>query len=64
MIVSRQHRIAFVGERKRGRKQRDFAPKNAIYFVSKLILSKMEQVESDTGENLGKPRSNVYQLMN
>ena len=50
--------IAFTGERERGRKQRDFAPKNAIHFVSKLIV--FQKVESDTGENLGRPRTDVY----
>ena len=30
--------IVFAGERKRGRKQCDFAPKNTIHFVSKLIV--------------------------
>ena len=34
--------IAFAGERKRGRKQRDFAPKNAIHFVSKHSFQKVE----------------------
>ena len=52
MIMSRQaHRIAFAGERERGSKQRDLAPKNAIHFVSKLII--FQKVESDTDENLG-----------
>ena len=32
------HRIAFAGERERGRTQREFAPKNAINFVSKVII--------------------------
>ena len=35
------YRIAFVGERERGRKQRDFAIKNAIRFVSQLIKSRI-----------------------
>ena len=42
-------RIAFAGERERGRTQRDFAPKNAINFVSKLII--FQKVESDIDEN-------------
>ena len=42
-------RIAFAGERERGRTKRDFAPKNAINFVSKLII--FQKVESDIGEN-------------
>ena len=49
--VSSAHCIALAGERKRGSKQRDFAPKNAIHFVSKLII--FQKVESDTSENLG-----------
>ena len=31
--VSSAYRIAFAGERERDRKQRDFAPKNAIYLL-------------------------------
>ena len=49
--VSSAYRIALVGERERGSKQRDFASKNAIHFVSKLII--FQKVESDTDENLG-----------
>ena len=49
--VSSAHRIAFAGERERGSKQRDLTLKNAIHFVSKLII--FPKVESDTGENLG-----------
>ena len=60
--VGSAHRIAFAGERERGRTQRDFAPKNAINFVSKLII--FQKVESDTGENLGWPRTEVYQFAN
>ena len=60
--VASAHRIAFAGERERGRAQRDFAPKNAINFVSKLII--FQKVESDTGENLGWPRTEVYQFAN
>ena len=48
------YRVAFEGEREQVRKQHDFAPKNAIHFISKLI----------TGENLGRPRSDVYQFTN
>ena len=47
--VSSAFRIAFAGERKRGRKQHDFAPKNAIHFTLKLIT--LQKVESDTSEN-------------
>ena len=36
--VSSANRTAFAGEHKRGREQRDFAPRNAIHFVSKLII--------------------------
>ena len=57
--VSSAYRIAFAVESKRGWKQREFAPKNAIHFVSKLII--FQRVESDTGENLERPRSDVYQ---
>ena len=57
-----EYSIAFAGERKRGRKQRDFAPKNAIHFVLNLII--FQKVKSDTGENLGRPRSDVYQSTN
>ena len=49
--VSSAYRIALAGERERGSKLRDFARKNAIHFVSKLII--FQQAESDTGENLG-----------
>ena len=62
--VSSSYRNAFAGESERGKKQRVFAPKNKIHFVSKLIIFKMEQVQSHTGESLGQPRSNVFQLMN
>ena len=58
--VSSTNRIAFAGERKRGKTQRDFAPKNAINFVLKLII--FQKVESDTGENLGWPKTVVYQV--
>ena len=52
----------FCGEHERGRKQRDFAPKNAVHFVSKLNI--FHKVESDVGENLGRRRTDVYQSMN
>ena len=48
--VSSAYGIAFAEESKRGRKQRDFAPKNAIHFVWKFII--FQKVESDIGENL------------
>ena len=54
------YRIAFVGESKRGRKQRDFAPKNAIHLFQNSSISKMEKVESDACENLGRPRAEAY----
>ena len=60
--VASTYGIAFAGESERGRKQRDFAPKNAIYFVSKFII--FQNVESDISENLGQPRSDVYQSTN
>ena len=60
--VSSVYRIAFAGERERGTKQRDFARRNAIHFVSKLII--FHKVESDTIENLGRPRTDVYQSAN
>ena len=56
------YRIAFAGEREWGRKQGDFAPKNAIYFVLKLII--FQKVESDMVENLGWSRTDVYLSMN
>ena len=56
--VSSAHRIAFAVEREQGRTQRGFAPKNAINFVSKLII--FQKVDSDTDENLGWPRTEVY----
>ena len=56
--VAFAHCIAFAGERERGRTQCDFAPKNAINFVSKLDI--FQKVKSDTGENLGWPRTEVY----
>ena len=37
-------------------------PKHAIYFVLKLII--FQKVESDTGENLGRPRSDVHHELN
>ena len=43
-------------------KSGQFAPKNTIHFVSKLII--FLKVEPDTGEILGQPRSDVYQSMN
>ena len=51
-----------MGERKRGKKQRDFARKNAIHFLSKLII--FQKVESDVGENSGRPRSDEYHELN
>ena len=57
--VTSAYRIAFARERELGRKQRSFAPKNAIHFVSKLII--FQTVESNTGETLGWPRkSNAF----
>ena len=43
--VSSANRIAFARQHKQGRKQRDFAPRNTIHFVSKLIIS--QKVELD-----------------
>ena len=60
--VSSANRIAFTGECKQDKTQRDFAPKNAINFVSTLII--FQKVESDTGENLGWPKTEVCQFMN
>ena len=60
--VSLDYNVAFAGECKPGRKHCDFAPKNAIHFVLKLII--FQKVESNTGENLGRPRSDVYQSTN
>ena len=60
--VSSANRIAFAGERKQGKTQCDFAPKNAINFVSKLII--FQKVESDNGKNLGWPKTEVYQFTN
>ena len=40
--VSYAYRIAFGGERERGRKQRDFAPKNAIALFQTTSFFKME----------------------
>ena len=60
--VSSVYRIAFAVERERGTKQRDFARKHAIHFVSKLII--FQNVESDTIKNLGRPRTDVYQSAN
>ena len=60
--VSSAYRIAFAGERERGTKQRDLAPKNAIHFVSKLII--FQKVDSATGDNLWRPKSDVYQSTN
>ena len=61
-IVLSAYRIAFAGERNRGRKQRDFAPKNAIQFVPKLII--FQKIKLDIGENLGRLRTDVYQSIN
>ena len=33
-------------------------------FVQNLSFSKLEQVQSDTGENLGRTRSDAYQYTN
>ena len=41
----------------REKSQRDFAPKNAVHFVSKLII--FQKVESDTSKNLGQLRTEV-----
>ena len=60
--------IAFVGERERGRKQCDFAPlpqkKTQYVLFQNSTFSKMEQVESDTVENLGRSKSDRYQYTN
>ena len=61
-IVLSAYRIAFAGERERGRKQHDFAPKNAIQYVPKLII--FQKIKSDIDENLGRLRTDVYQSMN
>ena len=61
---SSAYRIAFAGERERGRKQRDFVPKNAIHLFQNSSFSRMEEVELDTGENLRRPRSETYQFSN
>ena len=61
--VSSAYHIALARERERVRKQCDFAPKNAIHFVSKRII--FQKVESDTSENLQRPISDkvsVYKL--
>ena len=60
MNVSSAYRITLAGERERGRKQRNFEPKNAIHFVSKLII--FQKLESETGENLWRPRTDDYQF--
>ena len=52
--VSSAYRIASAGEREPGRKQRDFAPKNAIHFSKHFIFQK---VKSDTDKNLGQART-------
>ena len=54
------YRVAFAGERERDRKQRNLAPKNAIHLFQNLSFSKMEEVESDTGKNLGWPKLEAY----
>ena len=46
--VSSAYCTAFAGKRERGRKQRDFAPKSALHFVSKLII--LQKVESLTSK--------------
>ena len=47
--MSRQHTALLLkGESKRGRKQRDFAPKNAIHFVLNFII--FQKVESRTSK--------------
>ena len=62
--VSSAHSIAFAVEPERGRKQRDFAIKNAIHFVSKLIIFQKVESDTGTGENLGRPRSDLHQFTN
>ena len=62
--VSSVYPVAFAGERERGRKQHDFAPKNAIHLFQNSSFFKMEEVESDTGEDLERPRSEAYQYTN
>ena len=57
---SSAYRIAFAGERERGRKQSDFAPKNAIHLFQNSLFSRLEEVELNTGENLGRPRSETH----
>ena len=53
MIMSSAYRTALAEERERGKKQRDFAPKNAIRFVSKLIIFQngISKIRYGTGEN-------------
>ena len=46
VYVLSAYRIAFAGVLEQGRMQCDFAPKNAIHFVSKLMI--FRKVESDS----------------
>ena len=61
-IVSSAHCIAFAGERERDRKKRNFAPTTQSILFQNSSFSKMKQVESDTGENMGRPRSDGHQF--
>ena len=58
--MSKQH--CFSGEHEACRKQRNFAPQNAIHFVSKLIIFQKVESESDTAENLGQLRSDSIKI--
>ena len=65
MIVSRQHTALLL------RENANKAERSAILHqkIQSLLFqnssfSKMEQVESDTSKNLGRPRSDKYQFTN
>ena len=64
MIMSRQHNVAFVGEPNEAESSAILHQKMQSILLQNSSFSKMEQVESDTGENLVRPRSDVYQSTN
>ena len=62
MMMSCQHTALLLQENaNEAESSARFSPKNAIYFVSELII--FQKVESDTSENFGWPRSDGYQSM-
>ena len=62
--VSSAYRNAFAEKANEAESSAILHQKTKSILSQNSSFSKMEQVESHTGESLGQPRSNVFQLMN